>query len=672
MRRRAGVVADQRRVKEHPDRAPLSVHHALLGLHGVFLAVHQPAHGGLGGGGVVRMVEGPQAPLDELFARVAGELAERVVGIEQLLLAVLDPVERHPNPGVLERAQEARLRAALRLPGAKAVSHVQGHRHGAGDLPASVPQRQGAQPEPAPARVDVLQRVALAVEGRAEDRLQPLEINGGAQLGQRVALHLARLHPGLHQRGAGRERQAEVAVVGHHGGLGQVVHQRAIALLAGAQGLGGVLALGHVHHLGDQVLRRAGRVAHQRCGLAKPSGPAVRVQVAPLRGVHPDSVLVQRLQAVAVLGQLVGVGQVVPARGQELLLGESRPAAQRGVHSQQPAVQAHDRHAGGGVAEGAGEPLLGLLQGTLGLLALGQQALAHLRCVLLATPVAQQQQGREPREQHPATQDGGRQGERRSHGRGDLECQGAARGAHPLRDRVPEVAGRPVDPLVAVPDAQPSAPLAGPAQRIAQGAAVVGAHGHLRTRGPWTAARALHRLEDQESPRARNREARRRRCARPLLGHRRTQRARPLSIARQVELLRPAVAGAPALRGDRVGGAARSGDGRVGEQSAGQGRIREQAAREGLELAFGDCARGPEQAADAREAVEREPQLAGEVGPGTRRLVRPLPARVAIGVVGRECGSCHGRRYQPDDHCSAESMQAAHGADIDPDPVRLK
>ena len=163
-----------------------------------------------------------------------------------------------------------------------------------------------------------------------------------------------------------------VAHVGQEVALGAGGRQR---LVAGAsQVLFGPLPGRDVIDQGDEVDRLAGPVPHQRDAQDDPDDLAVLVDV-PLFHLERCDPSVEHSAGLQEVGlEVVGVGELLEGRGQQLFLGVADDFAQRAVDPDESAVGGDQRHADGRCVKGTSEPLLAQPQGLGGPLLFGDRS----------------------------------------------------------------------------------------------------------------------------------------------------------------------------------------------------------------------------------------------------------------------------------------------------------
>ena len=139
--------------------------------------------------------------------------------------------------------------------------------------------------------------------------------------------------------------------------------ERVVERLAG-EPLLGLLAIGHVLDLSDQVAGRAVLAVVDRRDVERdPDRMAVGVDVPLLRPVAVALSLDQITQRVQVRVDVVGVGDLAESLADQFVPGVARELAERAIDPLKAAVGRDDRHPHPAVVEGPAEALLGLPRG---------------------------------------------------------------------------------------------------------------------------------------------------------------------------------------------------------------------------------------------------------------------------------------------------------------------
>ena len=169
-------------------------------------------------------------------------------------------------------------------------------------------------------------------------------------------------------------------------GLIRRVHQDLIAVADGAQRaidaaqlFVGTPALGDVLHLRHEVARLIALVPDHRGVQLNPHHAAIFVKVPLDRPVDVDLAIQQSRHRAHVVGAVVGVGQRLECRREQLLTGVAHNRAQRGVDFQEPRLGGDERHPDRRVVHRRPEALLAFPQRILGLPANGRLAVDRRR-----------------------------------------------------------------------------------------------------------------------------------------------------------------------------------------------------------------------------------------------------------------------------------------------------
>lgn len=200
-------------------------------------------------------------------------------------------------------------------------------------------------------------------------RLCQCSARGGAEvfaqhLGDMATDQTGRFHT---EPGAMRLIGEQVALpgieLGHQGGRG--VADRAQARFAFGQPFGRYVALGHILDLRDEMHWRTAAVAHQRQRQLRPDHRALLADVALAQAVTVAFAVDQVLHQLQIHFHIIGMGDLLEVRAQQLLARIAQDAAQRRIDVAPLPFQRDDCHALWRGFECTGEALGGQLRGGL-------------------------------------------------------------------------------------------------------------------------------------------------------------------------------------------------------------------------------------------------------------------------------------------------------------------